>query len=190
MGPGLWAWSEARIRGHPPERNPLRDRAADHHLGHDHLGHRTQQDPPAEVDVLGPDRVGGSRCARWSWPAAEFPGTGHVHGETAGIGRFRTKSVHARHNGTAPLPVWSGNRERHRLAHTGNRQLNVALHHIAITRAHCHPDARAYLQRRKEVGNSTTEAIRALRRRSDVVHRALLNDAHIGTHQDSLRQAA
>ncbi|MGX4693640.1 IS110 family transposase [Streptomyces sp. JNUCC 63] len=126
----------------------------------------------------------------------KIPGCGTLNaakilGETTGIGRFRTKSAYARHNGTAPLPVWSGNRERHRLARTGNRQLNAALHRIAITQAHYHPDARAYLQRRKERGNTTTEAIRALRRRlSDVVYRALLIDAHIGAHQDSLRQAA
>ena len=31
---------------------------------------------------------------------------------------------------------------------TGNRQLNAAIHRIAITQARCHPDARAYLERR------------------------------------------
>ncbi|WP_418896284.1 transposase [Streptomyces cupreus] len=45
-----------------------------------------------------------------------------ILGETAGITRFKSKSAYARHNGTAPLPVWSGNRERHRLSRMGNRQ--------------------------------------------------------------------
>ena len=54
-------------------------------------------------------------------------------GETAGIGRFRRRPAFARHNGSAPMPVWSGNAERHRLSRAGNRQLNVALHRIAIT---------------------------------------------------------
>ena len=36
--------------------------------------------------------------------------------ETAGIGRFKSKDAYARHNGTAPLPVWSGNQ-----AVTGSR---------------------------------------------------------------------
>ncbi|MFB7112154.1 transposase [Streptomyces sp. NPDC056190] len=110
-----------------------------------------------------------------------------------GEGRLRRRSApaYAHHDGTAPLPVWSGNRERHRLARTGNRQLNAALHRIAITQAHYHPDARAYLQRRKEAGTTSTEAIRALRRRlSDVVYRALLNDARILTDRSSLQQAA
>jgi transposase len=68
-----------------------------------------------------------------------------ILGETADVRRFRPRHAYARHNGTAPLPVWSGNRERHRLSRTGNRQLNAALHRIALAHAHYHPDARAYL---------------------------------------------
>lgn len=47
-----------------------------------------------------------------------------------------------------------------------------------LTQAHWSPDARAYLQRRKEAGDTSKEAMRALKRRlSDVVYRALLADA-------------
>jgi len=75
--------------------------------------------------------------------------------------------------------VWSGNRERHRLSRTGNRQLNAAIHRIAITQIRCHDDARAYLDRRlADHHNTKTEALRALKRRlSDVVYRALQADA-------------
>jgi transposase len=98
--------------------------------------------------------------------------------EVADVRRFRSKDAFARHNGTAPLPVWSGNHERHRLARTGNRQLNAAIHRIAITQGRCHPGAAAYLQRRTAMGNTTTEARRALKRHlSDIVYRALLADA-------------
>ena len=98
--------------------------------------------------------------------------------ETADVTRFKSKDAYARHNGTAPLPVWSGNRERHRLSRTGNRQLNAAIHRIAITQMRCHPDARAYLERRVANHNTKTEALRALKRRlSDVVYRSLLADA-------------
>jgi transposase len=101
-----------------------------------------------------------------------------IVGETAGVTRFHSKDAYARYNGTAPLPVWSGNRERHRLSRTGNRQLNLAMHRIAITQARHHPDARRYLDRRRNGGDSTTESIRALKRRlSDVVYRALQADA-------------
>jgi transposase len=98
--------------------------------------------------------------------------------EVADVRRFKSKDAFARHNGTAPLPVWSGNRERHRLSRTGNRQLNAAIHRIAITQIRCHEDAKHYLQRRVERGNTKTEALRALKRRlSDVVYRTLLVDA-------------
>lgn len=99
--------------------------------------------------------------------------------ETADIRRFKSKDAYARHNGTAPLPVWSANKDRHRLSRTGNRQINAAIHRIAITQARCHPDAIAYLERRRtELRNTPTEARRALKRRlSDTVYRALLADA-------------
>lgn len=101
-----------------------------------------------------------------------------ITGEVAGVRRFRSRHAFARHNGTAPLPVWSGNHRRHRLSRTGNRQLNAALHRIAITQARSFPDAIAYLERRRAGGDTRTEALRALKRRlSDVVYRALLVDA-------------
>jgi len=83
-----------------------------------------------------------------------------IVGETAGVQRFKSRHAYARHNGTAPLPVWSGNRERHRLSRIGNRQLNAALHRIAIAQAHYHPAARDFLQRRRASGDTTTEALR------------------------------
>jgi transposase len=104
-------------------------------------------------------------------------------GQTAGVDRFRSRDAFARHNGTAPLPVWSSNRVRHRLSRTGNRQLNAAIHRIALTQAQWHPDARAFMARRREQGDSGREALRALKRRlSDVVYRALradLADDHV-----------
>jgi transposase len=106
-----------------------------------------------------------------------------IVGETADVRRFRSKDAFARHNGTAPLPVWSSNHPRHRLSRVGNRQLNCAIHRIALTQAHWHVDARAYLQRRKDAGDTSKEAIRALKRRlSDVIYRALLSDAALTDH--------
>jgi transposase len=111
-----------------------------------------------------------------------------ILGETADVRRFRSRHAYARHNGTAPLPVWSGNRERHRLSRTGNRQLNAALHRIALTQAHYHPDARAYLHQRRTAGDTTKESMRALKRRlSDVVYRALLADTARLPHPPATR---
>lgn len=96
--------------------------------------------------------------------------------ETAGISRFKSKDAYARHNGTAPQPAWSAS-PRHRLSRTGNRQLNCAIHRIAVTQIRCHPEAQAYLKHRIAAGDSKTEALRALKRRlSDIVYRALLAD--------------
>ena len=100
-----------------------------------------------------------------------------ILGETAGAQRFHSKDAYARHTGTAPLPVWSSNRARHRLARTGNRQLNAALHRIALTQAHWHPEARAMITRRKAAGDGGLEALRILKRRlSDIVYKAMIND--------------
>jgi len=97
--------------------------------------------------------------------------------EVADVRRFKSKDAFARHNGTAPLPAWSGNPNRHRLSRTGNRQLNAAIHRIAITQKRLHPDAQAYLERRTTRGDTNPEALRALKRRlSDIVYRALLAD--------------
>jgi len=98
-------------------------------------------------------------------------------GETAGIGRFRSRAKFARHNGSAPQPVWSGNTIRHRLNRGGNRQLNVAIHRIAITQVRLGGPGRTYLDHRLAAGDTRTEAIRALRRRiSDEVFRRMRHD--------------
>ncbi len=100
-----------------------------------------------------------------------------IVGEAAGISRFRSKEAFARHNGSAPVPVWSGNVTRFRLSRGGNRQLNLALHRIAITQMRIDDRGRAYLEHRRAAGDTKTEAIRALRRRiSDEVFRRLRAD--------------
>jgi transposase len=85
-------------------------------------------------------------------------------GEVAGVVRFAGDSKLAKHTGTAPLLASSGEVQRHRLNRTGNRQLNCALHRIAITQARMHPPARAYLERKRAEGKSQREALRCLKR--------------------------
>jgi transposase len=105
-----------------------------------------------------------------------------IIGEAAGISRFRSKEAFARHNGSAPVPVWSGNVVRHRLNRGGNRQLNAALHRIAITQIRLAGSGKAYLDHRQASGDTRTEAIRALRRRiSDEVFRRLRADEAAGS---------
>jgi transposase len=85
-------------------------------------------------------------------------------GEIAGAGRFATDAKLARAAGLAPIPASSGNTNRHRLDRGGNRQINAAIHRVAVTRARCHPETRVYLARKKAEGKTTREAIRCLKR--------------------------
>jgi transposase len=99
----------------------------------------------------------------------QLPGCGALTaakliGEIAGTDRFGTEAQLAMHAGAAPLPVASGNRQRHRLNRSGNRQLNCALHRIAVTQGRVHPPARAYLARKQAEGKSRKEALRCLKR--------------------------
>jgi transposase len=84
--------------------------------------------------------------------------------EIGPIARFRSDAQLARHAGVAPLEASSGKQRRHRLDRGGNRQLNCALHRIAITQGRVHPQARAYLERKQSEGKSRREAIRCLKR--------------------------
>ena len=85
-------------------------------------------------------------------------------GEIAGAARFNTDAKLARAAGLAPIPVSSGSRHRHRLDRGGNRQINAAIHRVAVTRARCHPETKAYVERRKSEGKTHREAIRCLKR--------------------------
>jgi transposase len=86
-------------------------------------------------------------------------------GEAANPTRFRSEACFAMHAGVAPIPASSGKTSRHRLARGGNRQLNAALHRIAVTQIRLHGLGRSYYQRRREQGDTTMEALRVLKRR-------------------------
>jgi transposase len=88
-----------------------------------------------------------------------------IVGETANPSRFRSEACFAMHAGVAPIPASSGRTDRHRLARGGNRQLNAALHRIAVTQIRLDGPGRDYYQRRLELNNTKMEALRALKRR-------------------------
>lgn len=85
-------------------------------------------------------------------------------GHAAGAERFRGEAQFARMAGVAPIPVSSGKSDRHRLHRGGDRQLNRALHVIAITRSRLDPETRAYLDKKRAEGKSNREALRCLKR--------------------------
>jgi transposase len=85
-------------------------------------------------------------------------------GHTAGAERFASDGHFAMHSGAAPIPASSGRRDRVRLNRGGDRQLNCALHRIAVTRARVDPATRHYLQRKLAEGKTKPEAYRCLKR--------------------------
>lgn len=100
-----------------------------------------------------------------------------ILGETAGAARFRSKHAFARFNGTAPVPVWSGNKARVRLNRGGNRTVNTALHVAAVTQVRGVGPGKSYVDKLRSERKTRTEALRLLRRRlSDRVFKALLED--------------
>lgn len=84
--------------------------------------------------------------------------------ETAGARRLPSDAKFARLAGVAPIPASSGNRVRHRLDRGGNRQLNCALHRIAVTQGRCYAPAKEFLAKKQAEGKSRIEALRCLKR--------------------------
>src|SRR6266540_1255075 len=119
--------------------------------------------------ILALDRELHTRIEKTAPTLLALPGCGPLSaakllGEIGPIERFDSDAQLARHAGVAPLEASSGKHQRHRLDRGGNRQLNCALHRIAIAQARAHPPARAYLERKQNEGKSRREALRCLKR--------------------------
>jgi len=105
--------------------------------------------------------------------------TAKLLGEVGDVSRFATKAQFASssYTGTAPIEASSGEVVRHRLSRAGNRQLNHALHLMAICQISHDTAGRVYYQRKRAEGKSSKEALRCLKRRlSDVVYQRLVAD--------------
>jgi hypothetical protein len=85
-------------------------------------------------------------------------------GEIAGAQRFTSDAQLARLAACAPIPVSSGQTNRHRLDRGGNRQLNHAIHMLAITKIIHDPQTALYIHKQRSRGKTNREAIRALKR--------------------------
>jgi transposase len=100
-----------------------------------------------------------------------------ILGETAGAGRFRSKDAYARFTGTAPIPVWSGDRPGKVRLNRGGNRTSTPLVMIAVTQVRGVGSGQAYVERLIARGKTRAEAVRLLRRRlSDVVFSALRAD--------------
>lgn len=97
------------------------------------------------------------------------PGIGPVTAAQAIIswshpGRCRSEAAFAKLAGASPIPASSGQVVRHRLSRGGDRQLNQALHTIAMTRWRSCPRTAGYIARRRAEGKADREIRRMLKR--------------------------
>jgi len=136
-----------------------------------------------EREIAAMDRRIRATVRKTGTSLTSIPGVGpfiaaKILGEVGDPSRVRSKPAFAVLSGTAPLSASSGQVQRHRLNRGGNRQLNWALHYIALVQCRIMPDAQAYMDRQREAGKSHKEAMRCLKRHlSNVVYRHLVADA-------------
>jgi hypothetical protein len=96
---------------------------------------------------------------RHAGPLLALPGIGilnaaRILANVADVRRFSSEAKLALYAGVAPLDASSGRQQRHRLNRSGNRQLNSALHMIALTQVRIYAPAREYVARRREEGKT------------------------------------
>jgi transposase len=103
---------------------------------------------------------------------------GRLLGRTRRASRFPTASAFASYAGVAPVEVASADRARHRLPRGGDRQLNLALHIVALTQVRMRGSAgRGYYDTKIAAGKTHNEAMRCLKRRlADHVWRQMIRD--------------
>jgi transposase len=98
-------------------------------------------------------------------------------GHAGDITRFPSRDHFASYTGTAPVEASSGDVRRHRLNRGGNRQLNTALHLIAVCQIRDPSPGQVYYQRKLAEAKTPEEARRSLKRHlANVVHAHLVAD--------------
>jgi transposase len=78
--------------------------------------------------------------------------------------RMASEASFAALAGTSPVEASSGKQRRHRLNRGGDRQLNWALHVIALQRVRYHAETASYYQRLLATGKTSREARRCVKR--------------------------
>src|SRR5215217_265651 len=107
--------------------------------------------------------------ATWQPDLLDQPGIGPINAAVvltawSHPGRCRNDAAFAMLAGAAPIPASSGKTVRHRLNRSGDRQLNRALHNIALSRLRYDQRTRDYADRRRAQGKTDREIKRCLKR--------------------------
>jgi transposase len=173
---GLTAGSAAgalrRIRPRGPLARTLRTIAVDLAAGLRRPDHRI-----ADATQTLSDAVAVSGTTLTGLPGIGDVVAAKILARTGPVTRFPSPATFASFCGVAPVEVSSGDVVRHRLSRSGDRQLNYALHVMALAQIRYDSPGRSYYQRNRAAGKSHKKAMRCLKRRlADVVYRTMIND--------------
>jgi transposase len=118
--------------------------------------------------------------------------SGRLLARTRRMSRFPTAAAFASYPGVAPVEVSSAERIRHRLPSGGDRQLNYALHVVAVNQIPMpHSAGRAYYDSKIAAGKTQKEARRCLKRRlADHIWRLMIRDERHGAAGPGGQQGA
>jgi transposase len=120
----------------------------------------------------------GERVRATRTPLLALSGVGEILaarllGELGQVPRIPSAKALAALAGIAPVAVSSGGYCSYRVNRGGNRQLNRAIHVMALAQRRCDPRARAYYEKKRAEGKTPRAALRCLKRQLvDVIYRA------------------
>jgi transposase len=122
-----------------------------------------------ETEALDHEKAIRTIVRSWRPDLLEVTGVGPIVAATvltawSHPGRCRSDAAFAMLAGTAPIPASSGKTVRYRLNRSGDRQLNRALHTVALTRLQRDERTRAYADRRRAQGKTDREIKRYIAR--------------------------
>jgi transposase len=122
-----------------------------------------------ETEAADHERAIRSIVRAWRPDLLDQTGVGPINAATvlaawSHPGRCRSDAAFAMLAGAAPIPASSGKTVRYRLNRSGNRQLNRALHNIALSRLRYDPTTRAYADARRAQGKTDRDIKRCLKR--------------------------
>jgi len=122
-----------------------------------------------KAEAAGHEKAITALIRSWRPDVLDLPGVGPIVAATvlcawSHPGRCPSESAFAMLAGVAPIPASSGMTVRHRLNRSGDRQLNRAIHTIALTRLRVGDTTRAYADRRRTEGKTDREIKRCLKR--------------------------
>lgn len=108
---------------------------------------------------------------------------GRLLARTRRASRFPTAAAFANYAGVAPIEVATADHARHRLPRGGDRQLNLALHIVALTQVRMRGSlGRDYYDTKIAAGKTHNEAMRCLERRlADHLWRLMIADERRST---------